>query len=131
MTLSNSVKYFPLIETDLIFDSSNSSSSVLPQETQPQNYSLPVLKYKVPDSSASIVTGRTVMRSNPGGGDMIRIRPDGSWGQLSLPYNGYRVFPGGKRPGRGVDHLPQSSAAVKERGLYLCSPSGPSWPVQG
>ena len=92
MTLSNSVKYFPLIETDLIFDSSNSISSVLLQETQPQKYSLPVLKYKVPDSSASIVTGRTVLRSNIGGGDMFRIRPDGSWSQLSLPYNGYRVF---------------------------------------
>jgi hypothetical protein len=32
-------------------------------------------------------------------------------------------FPGVKRPGRGVDHPPQSSAEVKERvELYLCSP---------
>ena len=39
---------------------------------------------------------------------------------------------GVKRPGRGVDHLPPSSAAVKERiELYICSPSGPSWPVIG
>jgi hypothetical protein len=41
-------------------------------------------------------------------------------------------FPGVKRPGRGVDHPPTSSAEVKERvELYLYSPSGPSWPVLG
>jgi len=41
-------------------------------------------------------------------------------------------FPGVKRPWRGVDHPPQSSAEVKERvELYLYSPSGPSWPVPG
>jgi hypothetical protein len=43
-----------------------------------------------------------------------------------------RLFPGVKRPGRGVDHPPSSSATVKERvQLYLYSPSGPSWPVLG
>jgi len=37
-----------------------------------------------------------------------------------------------KRPGRGVDHPPTSSAEVKERvELYLYSPYGPSWPVLG
>jgi len=41
-------------------------------------------------------------------------------------------FPGVKRPGRGIDHPPPSSAEVKERvGLYLYSPSRPSWPVLG
>ena len=41
-------------------------------------------------------------------------------------------FPGVKRPGRGVDNPPPSSAEVKERvELYICSPSGPSWPVLG
>ena len=41
-------------------------------------------------------------------------------------------LPGVKRPGRGVDHLPPSSAEVKERiELYLYSPFGPSWPVVG
>ena len=39
-------------------------------------------------------------------------------------------FPGVKRPGRGADHPPPTSAEVKERvELYLYSPSGPSWPV--
>ena len=41
-------------------------------------------------------------------------------------------FQGVKRPGRGVDHPPQSSAEVKGRvELYLYSTSGPSWPVLG
>ena len=43
---------------------------------------------------------------------------------------GTGTFPGVKRPGRGVDHPPPSSAEVKERAeLYLYSPSGPAWPV--
>jgi hypothetical protein len=44
----------------------------------------------------------------------------------SLLYNGYRVyFPGVKRPGRGVNHPPPSSAEVKERvELYLYSTLG-------
>jgi len=37
---------------------------------------------------------------------------------------------GVKRPGLGVDHPPLSSAEAKERvQLYVCSPSGTSWPV--
>ena len=41
-------------------------------------------------------------------------------------------FPGIKRPGRGVDNPPTSSAKVKKRvQLYLYSPSRPSWPVLG
>jgi len=41
-------------------------------------------------------------------------------------------FSGVKRPGRGVDHPPPSSADVKERvELYLYSNSGLSWPVIG
>ena len=44
--------------------------------------------------------------------------------------NGY--FLGVKRPGRGVDHPPQSSAEVVGRvELYLYSLSGPSWLVVG
>ena len=42
------------------------------------------------------------------------------------------LFRGVKRPGRGADHPPPSSAEVKKRvELYLYSPSGPSWPVTG
>jgi hypothetical protein len=39
-------------------------------------------------------------------------------------------FPGVKRPRRGGDHPPQTSAEVKERvELYLHPSFGPSWPV--
>jgi hypothetical protein len=69
------------------------------------------------DSSVSIATGYEL--DCPG----IESR----WGVIfltrppNLLYNGYRVFPGGKatgsfpgvkRPGRGVDHPPPSSAEV-------------------
>ena len=41
-------------------------------------------------------------------------------------------FPGGKRPGRGVNHPGPSTVEVKESvELYLSCPSGPSWPVLG
>jgi len=61
------------------------------------------------------------------------IRPDRPWGPPSLLYNGYRVsFPGVRRPRRGVNQPPLSSADVKEKvELYLYSSSGPSWSVQG
>jgi hypothetical protein len=40
-------------------------------------------------------------------------------------------FPEVKRPARGADHPPQSSAEVIERvELYLYSPSWPPWPVR-
>jgi hypothetical protein len=80
-----------------------------------------------------LVTGWTVRGSNPGEGEAFRTRPGRPWGPPSLVYNGYRVsFPRVKRPGRGVDHPPPSSAEVKEIiQLYVYSPSGPPWPVLG
>jgi len=45
---------------------------------------------------------------------------------------GTGCFPGVKRPMRGVDQPPLSSAEVKERiKLHVYSPSGPSWPASG
>ena len=42
------------------------------------------------------------------------------------------LFPGVKRPGRGIDHPLLFRDEVKERvELYHYSPSGPSWPVLG
>ena len=78
-------------------------------------------------------TGWSVRRSNSGGGESFLTCPDGSWGPSSLLYNGYWVScPGVKRPGRGVDRPPRSSAEDKERiELYLYSSSGPSWLVLG
>jgi hypothetical protein len=57
----------------------------------------------------------------------------GPGGPASLLADRSRVsVPGFKRPGRGFDHPPPSSAEVKERvELYVYSPSGPSWPVLG
>ena len=76
-----------------------------------------------------LATGRTVWESNPDGGEIFRTRPDRHWGPPSLLYNGRRLsFAGLKRPGRGVDHPPSSSAVIKE-GIELYSPSGPSWPL--
>jgi hypothetical protein len=57
------------------------------------------------------------------GGEIFRTRPDRLWDPPSLMYNGYRVFPGGKVAGGGVDHPTQSSAEVKER-VELYPPLG-------
>ena len=83
-------------------------------------------------ATCSILNGLQSLISNPGGGEIFRTRLDRPWGPPSLLYNGYRVFPGVRRPGRGVDHPPPSRAEVEGRvQLYLYSPSGPSWPVLG
>jgi hypothetical protein len=69
-------------------------------------------------------------QSNPGGDEIFHTRLVRPWGPSSVLYNGHRVYPGVNRAGRGVDHLPHTSAEVKERvELYLYSSSGPSWPV--
>jgi hypothetical protein len=48
-----------------------------------------------------------VRGSNPGWGEIFRTCPDRPWGPLSLLYNGYRVFCGGKqRLGRHADPSP-------------------------
>jgi len=85
-----------------------------------------------PDSAVGIASryGLEVRRPIPVGGEIIRARPDRPWGPPSLLYNGYRILPGGKQPGRGVHHPPQPSTEVKERvELRLYAPSGPSWSV--
>jgi hypothetical protein len=49
--------------------------------------------------------------------------------QMSLLYNGYRVFPGGKvRPGRAADYSPPSSAEALEEYSYT---STPLWATTG
>ena len=62
----------------------------------------------------------------------FRTSPDRLCGPRSLPYNGYRVFPGGKAAGTWRWPPTPSSAEVNEKVvLYLYCPSGPSWPVLG
>ena len=64
----------------------------------------------------------------PVGGEMFCTCPDRALGPTQPPVQ-WIFFPGGKRQGRGVNHV--SSAKVKERvELYLYF-SGPSWPVVG
>jgi len=83
-----------------------------------------------PCSSVGIETGYGL--DGPGiesrwGDEIFRTCPFRPWGPSSLLYNGYRVFPGGKkRPGPDADPLPPSSAVGYERvQLYLYSPYGP------
>jgi hypothetical protein len=60
----------------------------------------------------------------PGGGEIFRTCPDRPWGPPSLLYNGYRVFPGGrKRPGREAYPSPLLVPRSKNRvALYIYSP---------
>ena len=58
------------------------------------------------------------------GGEIFCTLQTGPGAHLSS----YTKGTGGKRPGRGVNHPPPSSAEIKERvELYLYSPSVPSW----
>jgi len=74
--------------------------------------------------------------------DGPRIKPQ--WGEIFRPVQTFpgvrpasctvdiRPFIGVKQLGHGVDHPPLSSAKVKGRiEPYICSSSGPSWPVSG
>jgi hypothetical protein len=61
-----------------------------------------------------LATGWMVWGSNPGGGEIFRACPHRPWGPPSLLYNGYRVFPGGRK--RLTPHsvlVPRSSWPVK------------------
>jgi hypothetical protein len=68
--------------------------------------------------------GWTVQGSNPSGGEILRTCPYRSWGPPSLLYNGYWVFPGGKKQlGCDADSSPPSSAEVykQSRAIPLLS----------
>ena len=92
--------------------------------------------HRGPGSVVSIVSGY----GPDGPGDRIPVGrarfshpPKKAMGSHAAPYTmGTGSFLGVKRPGRGDDHPPPSSAEVKERvQLRLYSTSGPSWPVIG
>ena len=65
--------------------------------------------------------------SNPSVGEIFCTFPDRPWSPPSLLYNGYRVFPGGKKlSGCDVNPSPPPSAVGHERvELYLYPPYGP------
>jgi hypothetical protein len=82
-----------------------------------QPFTISTVQFCGAGSSVGVATdyGLDGPESNPGGGEIFRTCPDRPWGPISLLYNGYRVFPGGKlRPGSAADHLPPSSAVVVE-----------------
>jgi hypothetical protein len=80
-----------------------------------------------------LATDWPVRGSNSGDSEIFRTRPEQLWGSPTFLYIVHRVsFLGVKRSGREVDHLPPSSAEVKERvEIYLYCPSRPSWPILG
>jgi len=80
-------------------------------------------------SVKQLATGWTVWGSNPGGGGarFSELLQTGPRAHPASYTRGTGSFSGVKRPGRGVDHPPPSSAEVKERiELYIYSPTGPS-----
>jgi hypothetical protein len=86
----------------------------------------------IAQSVQRLATCWTVRGSNPSGGEIFRVLPDGPGDHPASYTMGTGSFPGVKWPGRGVDHPPTSSSEVKERvELYLYSHFGPSWPVIG
>jgi hypothetical protein len=73
-----------------------------------------------------------VWGSNPGGGETVRIRPDGSGAHPAPRKIGTGSLLWVKRPGRGINYPPPSSTEGKQRlELYFHSPSVSSWHALG
>jgi hypothetical protein len=82
------------------------------------------------DSVVGIETERSGDRILVGGVSVLVLTGPGAH---PASYNmGTGSSPWVKRPGRGVNNSPSSTAEVKERvGLYVYSHSGPSWRILG
>jgi len=92
---------------------------------------LTVFPYESSVVGLTIGYGLDGQGSNPSGHEIFRTYPDGPWGQPSLLYNGYRVFPGVKS-GRGVTLTPHPHVVPwswKSRAIPLL-PLWAVWPVQ-
>ena len=77
-------------------------------------------------------TRLTVRGSSQGGGDIFRTSPDLTWGPPASYTSkmGTESFPRGKAA--GVWRWPPTPSSTEVEGrveVYICSPSGPSWPV--
>jgi hypothetical protein len=78
------------------------------------------------DSSVGIATRYGLDGPGGEGSRFSATAQTGSGAHPASYMMGTGSLPGLKRPGRGVDHPPLSSAEVKERlELYIYSPSGP------
>jgi hypothetical protein len=62
-----------------------------------------------------LATGRKVWGFKPGNGEIFRTHIELPWGMTKPPirYVPWSYFSGVKRPERGIDHAPPSSAEVK------------------
>jgi subtilisin family serine protease len=85
----------------------------------------------VAQSVYRVATGWTVRGSNPGGGEIIRTRPDRPWGPPSLLSMGTGSFPGVQRPRRGADHLPLLAPRSRKSRAIPLPPSGSSGLLRG
>jgi hypothetical protein len=69
-----------------------------------------------------MATGWTVRGSNPGGSEFFAHVQTGLGTHPATCTMGTGSFPGVKRPGRGADHPPPSSAEVTNKYSYTCTP---------
>ena len=78
-----------------------------------------------------LATGWAVRASNPYRGEISRNCPESPWGILSLLYNMYRIFPGGKeRSGRDADLSTLLVPWSKKSRTMPLLPLWALWPVQ-
>jgi hypothetical protein len=77
---------------------------------------------RVAQSVQTLATGWTVRGSNPGGGARffahVQTGPEAHPASCTMRTGS---FPGLKRPVRGAEHPPPSSAEVKEEYSYTCT----------
>jgi hypothetical protein len=77
------------------------------------------------------VFGLEVQVLNSGGGEFFRSCPDRTWGPLSLPYNGYGVFPEGNKSGESLWTPTELRLKKKYSYKYIYPHSRPLLPVLG
>jgi len=83
---------------------------------------LPTSVSRIAQSVLRFATGWTFRESNPCWSAIFRACPNRPWDPPILLYNGYRIFPGVKRPGRGVDHPPHLAPRLKKEYSYSSTP---------
>jgi hypothetical protein len=111
-------KHFSIAPTGLIFTKLDVDVMRILMESIPFCRDILILAHTLQCGSGIVVgiaTGYAL--DGPGiesrWGEIFHTCPDRPWGPLSLQYNEFRVFPGGKgRPGRDADPSPLSNAAI-------------------
>jgi len=75
--------------------------------------------YNIVGRDSSVGTATRFRLDGPVGGEIFRTRPEWPCSPPSLLYNGYRVFPGVKRPGCGVTTHPQLLPKLKKPYVHV------------